>query len=165
MIKTNLPVLFLKNHEIFPYCETKLEFSDINLKKTISLAENIYENSLVVVHQKQGDKPENIDKINVGILARINLKIDMPNGNMRISLKGLNRCVIQSIKEEDMVYEASIDIEEKEELDPIEEIAMARTLRKSLEKYIQYVDTNAFDNVRDIPTLILSIFSGLSPCF
>ena len=33
MIKTNLPVLFLKNHEIFPYCETKLEFSDINLKQ------------------------------------------------------------------------------------------------------------------------------------
>ena len=35
MIKTNLPVLFIKNHEIFPFCETKLEFSDINLKKTV----------------------------------------------------------------------------------------------------------------------------------
>ena len=150
MIKTNLPVLFLKNHEIFPYCETKLEFSDINLKKTISLAENVYDNCLVVIHQKQGDKPENTNNINVGILAKINLKIDMPNGNMRISLKGLNRCIINSIKEEDMVYEASIDLEEKEELDPIEEIAMARTLRKSLEKYIKYVDTNAFDNIRDI---------------
>ena len=132
MIKTNLPVIFLKNHEIFPYCETKLEFNDVNLKKTISLAENIYENCLIVIHQKQGEKPDNFNNINVGIIAKINLKIDMPNGNMRITLKGLNRCIIQTIKEEDMVYEANITIEEKQELDPIREIAMARTLRKSL---------------------------------
>ena len=150
MIKTNLPVIFLKNHEIFPYCETKLEFNDVNLKKTISLAENIYENCLIVIHQKQGEKPDNFNNINVGIIAKINLKIDMPNGNMRITLKGLNRCIIQTIKEEDMVYEANINIEEKQELDPIREIAMARTLRKSLEKYIKVVDTNAFDNIRDI---------------
>ena len=153
MIKTNLPVLFLKNHEIFPYCETKLEFSDINYKKAISLAENIYDNCLVVVHQKQGEKPENLNNINVGVLAKITLKIDMPNGNMRISLKGLNRCVIQSLKEEDMVYEASISIEDKTEMDPIEEIAMARTLRKSLENYIKVVDTNAFDNIKDIQNI------------
>ena len=150
MMKTNLPVLFLKNHEIFPYCETKLEFNDANFKKTISLAENVYDNCLVVIHQRQGEKPENFSNINIGIIAKINLKIDMPNGNMRVSLKGLNRCIIQTIKEEDMVYEADINIEEKEELDPIEEIAMARTLRKSLENYIKVVDTNAFDNIRDI---------------
>ena len=150
MMKTNLPVLFLKNHEIFPYSETKLEFDDVNLKKTISLAENLFENCLVVVHQRQGEKPENYNNINVGIIAKVNMKIDMPNGNMRITLKGLERCIIQTIKEEDMVYEADIIIEEKKELDPIREIAMARTLRKSLEKYIQVVDTNAFDNIRDI---------------
>ena len=150
MMKTNLPVLFLKNHEIFPYCETKLEFNDVNFKKTISLAENIYDNCLVVIHQRQGEKPENLSNINVGIIAKINIKIDMPNGNMRISLKGLNRCIIQTIKEEDMVYEADVNIEEKEEIDPIQEIAMARTLRKSLENYIKVVDTNAFDNIRDI---------------
>ena len=150
MMKTYLPVLFLKNHEIFPYSETKLEFDDVNLKKTISLAENLFENCLVVVHQRQGEKPENYNNINVGIIAKINMKIDMPNGNMRITLKGLERCIIQTIKEEDMVYEATINIEEKKELDPIREIAMARTLRKSLEKYIQVVDTNTFDNIRDI---------------
>ncbi len=150
MIKTNLPVLFIKNHEIFPYCETKLEFSDINLKKTISLAENIYDNCLIVVHQKQGEKPENLNNINIGILAKINLKIDMPNGNMRISLKGISRAMIQNIKEEDMVYEADISLIDKKEIDPIEEIAMARTLRKSLENYIKVIDTNIFDGIRDI---------------
>ena len=150
MIKTSLPVLFIKNHEIFPFCETKLEFSDINFKKTISLSENIYDNCLVIVHQKQGDNLENLKNINIGILAKINFKIDMPNGNTRISLKGLNRAKIQTIKEEDMVYEAELEIVNKIEIDPIEEIAMSRTLRKSLDNYIEITDTNIFDSIKDI---------------
>ena len=150
MLKTNLPVLFLKNHEIFPFCETKLEFSDINLKKTVSLAENIYDNCLIVIHQKNGDTLENLNNINVGVLAKISFKIDMPNGNMRISLKGLNRAVINNIKEEDSVYDANISILEKMELDPIEEIAMARTLKKSLDGYIALTETNIFDDIKDI---------------
>ena len=60
MIKTNLPVLFIKNHEIFPYCETKLEFSDINLKKTISLAESYFDNCVFIIHQKADDNLENL---------------------------------------------------------------------------------------------------------
>ncbi|MBQ8892612.1 MAG: endopeptidase La [Bacilli bacterium] len=150
MLKTNLPVLFLKNHEIFPFCETKLEFSDINLKKTVSLAENIYDNCLIVIHQKNGDTLENLSNINVGILAKISFKIDMPNGNMRISLKGLNRVIINSIKEEESIYDANISILEKLEIDPIEEIAMSRTLKKSLDGYIELTETNIFDNIKDI---------------
>ena len=150
MLKTNLPVLFLKNHEIFPFCETKLEFSDINLKKTVSLAENIYDNCLIVIHQKNGDTLENLNNINVGVLSKISFKIDMPNGNMRISLKGLNRATIDNIKEEDNVYEAGLSICEKEEIDPIEEIAMSRKLKKSIDEYIKLTDTNAFDLIKDI---------------
>lgn len=150
MIKTNLPVLFIKNHEIFPFCEAKIEFSDINLKKTISLAENVYDNCLLIVHQKQGDNLENLKNINVGIIAKINFKIDMPNGNMRISLKGLNRATINNIKEEDMIYEADLEIISKIEIDPIEEIAMSRTLRKSLDNYIEITNNNIFDSVKDL---------------
>lgn len=150
MIKTNLPVLFIKNHEIFPFCETKLEFSDLNLKKTISLSENVYDSCLMVIHQKLGDTLENLNNINIGILSKITFKIDMPNGNMRISLKGLNRAVINNIKEEDNVYEADISILEKDDIDPIEEIAMSRKLKKSLDEYIKLTDTNVFDDIKDI---------------
>ena len=150
MIKTNLPLLFIKNHEIFPFCETKIEFSDINLKKTISLSENVYDNCLIIIHQKNGDTLENLNNINVGILAKITFKIDMPNGNMRVSIKGLNRAVINNIKEEDSVYEADISIIEKEEIDPIEEIAMSRKLKKSINEYIKLLDTNTFDFIKDI---------------
>lgn len=153
MIKTNLPVLFIKNHEIFPFCETKLEFSDINFKKTISLAENCFENCLFIIHQKSRDNLESLQNINVGIIAKIKFKIDMPNGNMRIALKGLKRALVHDIKEEDSLYEASISLFSKEEIDPIEEIAMARTLYKSLDNYIKLTNNTLFDGVKDIHTI------------
>ena len=68
MIKTNLPLLFIKNHEIFPFTETKLEFSDINFKQTISLAESCFDNCLFIIHQKQTDNLEAKNNINIGIL-------------------------------------------------------------------------------------------------
>ncbi|MBQ8473028.1 MAG: endopeptidase La [Bacilli bacterium] len=150
MIKTNLPVLFIKNHEIFPYCETKLEFSDTNIKKTISLAESYFDNCVFIVHQKSNDNLENLKTINVGIIAKIKLKIDMPNGNMRINLKGLKRAIIHEIIEEDNLYEASLSLVNKEEIDPIEEIAMSRTLYKSLDTYIKETETTLFDSAKDI---------------
>ena len=66
MIKTNLPLLFIKNHEIFPFTETKLEFSDINFKQTISLAESCFDNCLFIIHQKQTDNLEAKNNINIG---------------------------------------------------------------------------------------------------
>lgn len=150
MIKTNLPVLFIKNHEIFPYCETKLEFSDINIKKTVSLAESYFDNCVFIIHQKNDDNLESLNTINIGIIAKIKLKIDMPNGNMRISLKGLKRAIVHDIHEEDMLYEANVSLITKEEIDPIEEIAMSRTLYKSLDNYIKAVNTSIFDNIKDI---------------
>lgn len=150
MIKTNLPVIFIRNHEIFPYCETKLEFFDINFKKTISLAESYFDNCVFVIHQKSNDNLENLNTINLGIIAKIKLKIDMPNGNMRIVLKGLKRAIVHNIKEEDKIYEAVVSVVSKEEIDPIEEIAMSRTLYKELDSYIKISNSNQFDSIKDI---------------
>ena len=113
MIKTNLPILFIKNHEIFPFCE----FSDINFKKTVSLAESCYDNCLFIIHQKDNDSFDAKKDINIGIIAKIKLKIDMPNGNMRIVLKGLKRAVVHDINVEDNVYDATVSVLNKEEID------------------------------------------------
>ena len=150
MIKTNLPMLFIKNHEIFPYTETKLEFADTSFKQTISLAESCFDSCLFIIHQKQTDNLEVKNNINIGIVARIKFKIDMPNGNMRIVLKGLKRAIVHDIKEEDMMYEASISMTSTEEIDPIEEIAMSRTLYKSLDSYIKLTNDDSFENIKEI---------------
>ncbi len=150
MIKTKLPVLFIKNHEIFPYSDIKIEFSDENLKKTITLGESIYDNCVFVMHQKSDDNFENLNTINLGIIAKIKLKIDMPNGNMRVTLRGLKRAIVGDIKEEDSLYEVNVSVIKEEEIDPIEEIAMSRSLYKEIDKYVKATDTSDFDDVKDI---------------
>ena len=150
MIKTNLPLLFIKNHEIFPFTETKLEFSDINFKQTISLAESCFDNCLFIIHQKQTDNLEAKNNINIGIVAKIKFKIDMPNGNMRVVLKGLKRAIVHDIKEEDSMYDADVSMPTNEEIDPIEEIAMSRTLYKSLDEYVKLTNESIFDNIKEI---------------
>ncbi len=150
MVKTNLPVLFIKNHEVFPYTETKIEFSDSNLKKTISLSESVYDNCVFIIHQKTDDKLEALNTINIGIIAKIKLKIDMPNGNMRITLRGLKRAIITNIKEDDGLYEANVQVIKEDNIDPIEEIAMSRSLYKTLDKYVKAVDTNDFKDIKDV---------------
>ncbi len=150
MIKTKLPVLFIKNHEIFPYSDTKIEFSDTNLKKTISLGESVYDNCVFIIHQKSEDTFENLNNLNLGIIAKIKLKIDMPNGNMRVTLRGLKRAIIGSINEEEGLYDADVSVITQEEIDPIEEIAMSRSLYKEIDKYVKETDTNDFLEVKDI---------------
>ena len=150
MIKTKLPVLFIKNHEIFPYSDVKIEFSDTNLKKTITLGESIYDNCVFVIHQKSDDNFENLNTINLGVIAKIKLKIDMPNGNMRITLRGLKRAIVGDIKEEEGLYEVNVSVINQEEIDPIEEIAMSRSLYKEIDKYVKATDTSEFDDVKDI---------------
>ena len=150
MIKTNLPLLFIKNHEIFPYSETKIEFNDINFKKTVSLAENCFDSCLFIIHQKQTDNLEAKNNINIGIIARIKFKIELPNGNMRVVLKGLKRAIVHDIKEEDFIYEVVISLPTKEEIDPVEEIAMSRTLYKSLNSYINLTNETSFDDIKEI---------------
>ncbi len=150
MIKTNLPVLFIKNHEVFPYSETKIEFSDSNLKKIISLGESVYDSCVFVIHQKTDDKLEALNTINIGIIAKIKMKIDMPNGNMRIVLRGLKRAIVANIKEDDDIYEANVQLVKEDNIDPIEEIAMSKCLYKTLDKYIKETDTNLFNDVKDV---------------
>ena len=165
MIKTELPVIFIKNHEIFPYSEAKIEFSDTNFKKTISLGESVYDNCIFVIHQKSDDNLENLNTINIGVIAKIKLKIDMPNGNMRVTLRGLKRAMIADIKEDDGLYEANVSVINQEEIDPIEEIAMSRSVYKSLDKYIKETDTNVFDSVKDIHDIskLTDIVANLLP--
>lgn len=150
MNKTDLPIIFIRNHEIFPFCETKLEFDDINIKKTVSLSESCFDSCVLIIHQKENDNFESLKNINVGIVARIKFKIDMPNGMMRIVLKGLKRAIIHEIKDEDGVYEASISLTPKEEIDPIEEIAMSRALFKSLENYFTLTNNTMFNTIKEI---------------
>ena len=141
MIKTNLPVLLIRNMVLFPHSEMRLEFESDNDKKLLSLAESYYNNNLLVVNPKDNLEidPDISELPKIGIVASIKMKIDMPNGKTRIILSGVNRVRIHTYNKEDNIYEAMISNIPKEELELKEELAYARSLMKHVEVYVKEV--------------------------
>ena len=81
MIKTNLPVLLVRNIVLFPGSEVRIEIdSDID-RKVISLAEDYYDNQVLIINPKDvlEQNPDVTELPKVGIVGEVKMKIDMPN--------------------------------------------------------------------------------------
>jgi len=141
MIKTNLPVLLIRNMVLFPHSEMRLEFDNDNDKKLLSLAESYYNSNILVVNPKDNLEidPDISELPKIGIVANIKMKIEMPNGKTRIILSGINRVRVHTYNKEDNIYEAMISNLDLEELELKEELAYARSLMKHVEVYVREV--------------------------
>lgn len=141
MVKTNLPVLLIRNMVLFPHSEIRLEFDSDNDKKLLSLAESYYNSTILVVNPKDNLEidPDISELPKIGIEATIKMKIEMPNGKTRIILSGNRRVRVHTYNKEDNIYEAMISSVTKEELELKEELAYARSLMKHVEVYVKEV--------------------------
>ena len=141
MVKTNLPVLLIRNMVLFPHSEIRLEFDNENDKKLLSLAESYYNSTILVVNPKDNLEidPDISELPKIGIEATIKMKIEMPNGKTRIILSGNRRVRVHTYNKEDNIYEAMISSVPKDELELKEELAYARSLMKHVEVYVKEV--------------------------
>ena len=136
MLKTNLPVLIVRNVVLFPYTECKFEFDNIDDKKIISLAENYFDGHLLVVSSNEDNyTKETLPRI--GIVAQVKFKLDMPNGLTRVSLKGVNRVNVHRYNIDDNLYDATVSPIVNKSLSPVSELASARTLKNLFNEYIE----------------------------
>jgi len=171
MIKTNLPVLLIRNMVLFPHSEIRLEFENDNEKSLLSLAESYYNNTILVVNPKDNLEidPDISELPKIGVVANIKMKIDMPNGKTRIILSGYKRVKVHTYNKEDNIYEAMTSELYKEELELKEELAYARSLMKHVEVYVREVPymsnavlsqtagINDIDKLTDVVALYLPI--------
>ena len=141
MVKTNLPVLLIRNMVLFPHSEIRLEFDNDSDKELLSLAESYYNSSILVVNPKDNLEidPDISELPKLGIVAHIKMKIEMPNGKTRIILSGVSRVKVHTYNKEDNIYEAMISNIPIEELELKEELAYARSLMKHVEVYVKEV--------------------------
>ena len=167
MLKTNLPVLILDDNILFPSCEIKLETEDSKSKKIAALSENYFNGHLLVIYNSKKDfKKEDLSKI--GIIAQIKLKLDMPNGNLKLTLKGISRANVLEYHYEDELYDANVvDILNKK-IPPIESLANSRTLKKLFTEYLDNKKSlgnsivSKIDDINDI-NLLTDIITGFMP--
>ena len=142
-MKNNLPVIVLRGLILLPFNELKLEFEDDDSRKIADMAELFHDGKLLVVSSKDPyDVNPDINTLpKVGVESKIVHKIVLPNGKVRVTIKGLERVNVKnyiSLKA-DNTLEAIVSKKEKEVLDSLEEKAIIRRLQRELEFYVNNV--------------------------
>ena len=99
-MKNRLLILILQNIVLFPNQEVKLEFSNDISKNIIDRAihQNGAELVLVASKNEEGNVLGVEDIESIGVLVKIKNAIDLPNGKLRVSLRGTKRIKITNLK-------------------------------------------------------------------
>ncbi len=140
MIKSNLPVILLKNLVLLPYQEVRIELKS-NISKKVTEISSLYHDSEVLVVcplDNLEENPDTSDLPRIGVVSKIKSVIDLPNGNKRIIVSGLYRVKVISYvnysNEEEILDSIITNIENKDS--EIETTAYTRKLMSELENYV-----------------------------
>ena len=90
MIKNNLPVILLKGLVLLPQGDARIELNNDISKKIIDISKLYHNNEVLIVTpiNELEESPDTTDLPKVGVIEKITIRIDLPNGNTRIFLSG-----------------------------------------------------------------------------
>jgi ATP-dependent Lon protease len=130
--------IMLKDLVILPLQEIKLELKDENSKKIIRLCEKKYKSRVLVVSPSSKiESPTITDLPPVGVVAFIKSKIDLSNGNVRVTLKGERRVKILAYRAfSKEIIDALVTDIVLPKYEPVEEEVIRKKLVETLNEYI-----------------------------
>ena len=101
-----LPAIPVRGVIFLPGSDVRIEVGRSFSKEAISEAENNRDGYVMLVFQKTPDiqEPEFPDLVDVGLLARISVKIKLPNGNFKIKFEPLARVKINDLIAKEPFY-------------------------------------------------------------
>lgn len=160
-MKNTLPVMLLKNLLLLPNQEVKLELNNDLSKNIAKLSMEDYRSELVILTPRDQieELPDLDDLPGIAVVAKIKSNIQLPNGNYRITLRGLFRASIKDLKNnrlDEDVLECTYKKLEIPEYDAVEALAVERKLVSLLEKYVKNahgVSNSILNLVKDIKDL------------
>ncbi len=140
-MKFNLPVIILKGAVLLPESEIRLEFSDEISKNIIEESSLFHDNNILVVTQNGIDENVIISELpSIGTISHINTKLELPNGSIRITLKGLKRArIVEYINVTKNSIESIVSTIKNETIDDETNKGLLRKLNLELENYIARV--------------------------
>lgn len=171
-LKNTLPIMLLKNLFLLPNQEVKLELNNELSKKIIQLSTNEFRSELIVLTPKDQieEYPDLEDLPKIAVVAKIKSNIELPNGNYRITIRGLFRAHLEHFKndkKEENILECFYKKLEIPAYDPTEALAVRRKLCALLKRYVNNADEvsnsilNIVKNIEDLNKLTDVITSFL----
>ena len=142
MLKTKLPVIVLRNMVLLPHGEVKLEVQESQDKQIIYQAMNDHNGYVLLVSPRFStyDITTKDELPKISVIGKINSNFELPNGNIRITIYGINRAFVYDyIQKGDIVTDAIIGPKktDNEKSDLYE--AKIRILKDEFSKYILLV--------------------------
>ena len=142
IIKEDIPVLLLKKLSLLPLQEVRIELNNDLSKKIIDLSVNKYNKKILIILPVNSleESPSVKDLPEVGVLTYIKSSIQLPNGNYRVVIRGLNR--IKTLNYTNYKDNKSILISTIKKLyidkgETNEEVALKRKLIEQTKKFIK----------------------------
>lgn len=168
MIKTDLPVLILREILLLPNNEMKIEFNNDSSKNIIDISELFHNNKVFVVSINSKDESfdtQNLPKL--GVVAKFDNKIILPDGRIRIILKTLNRALVHEyLNHSNEMLEAIISSCTEQKL---EDELLQKKIYKEISTFAKAVPSFGnvllprIKNIRDLSKLTDIIAQVLSP--
>jgi len=143
-MQQKFPVMLLKGLILLPNQEVKIEINNDLSKSVTSLANAEYNRHLLVITPKNTleETPEVSDLPEVGVIGKIKSRIELPNGNVRLTIKGIERVRIlnfsNNISNSD-ILEAEV---RKIDLPEFDEVEKKANIKKLVELITEYVSSS-----------------------
>lgn len=169
MIETNLPVLYLREVVLLPYNEIRLEYTEDREKKVLDYADKSHDGHLLLVNLMDPleESPSFSELPKIGILGKIRSKLQLPNGNIRVVLTGIDRVEIINYVETSDIISSFVIPTKYYDYNEVEASALKRVLYRKLDEYIEissYMSNTVLgriSNVKNISKLSDIIVSEL----
>jgi ATP-dependent Lon protease len=139
-IPEQLPVLPLRNMVLFPGVPTQLL---VGREGSLTLVQEALskERLIVVVAQKDAgqETPEPVDLHSVGVVVYLHRAYKLPDGNMQILVRGVQRVFLEKFTQLEPYMIAQTRALEEEILQSEEELALANNLSQQFQKMVSLV--------------------------
>lgn len=141
MHNTNLPVIILRGVVLLPHSEIRLEITNEVEKEIIKLAETQHNNHVLLVSPLNAlEKEFETTKLpKIGVMGKINLKMELENNITRVLIDGNKRLNIYEYINNNGVLTAEVRYTTKFAITPRDEATLLNKVLKELESYINNV--------------------------
>ncbi len=137
-MRAELPVILFRGLVLLPYGEIRIEV-DRDFDKAAILDGEIYHDDHVLVVPQQDmveQKPLMNDLPKMGCIGKVTMKMELPNGLLRIVIKGVSRANVFSYSNQNGYYKALIGPINIVKMDSKEEMFLVNKLKLELEQFV-----------------------------
>ncbi len=136
-MNNKLLVLIINDMVIFPNNEVRIEYDNLYDSQMIDIVNKIEDDLMLIVNPIDEDNIDITSFPKYGVLGKLKLKMNVPNGKTRIIIEGISRVELSSFVEDCNFFKADYKLTEIKEDDECKNYF--NILIKSLENYIAKV--------------------------